>query len=218
MTEVGRRGLDGLLELLSEQLQLRGTGVVRVGDDERIFVVFGHPLHAVAGASIGLEAVDAIGEHARAEPEASIAWTAGVTAGKQHSIAPADGVLERLGRLSSGHAAAAQAEVERATDRMEELGLRRLMAEEPVDGVPPGPGQDLVWGALIGGICASLEATLHLHASPLVDAVRRAEPEPRSILNAIDRARALPLRAVSRANVADLLDAAEAMVREKMAV
>ncbi|MDQ6748404.1 MAG: hypothetical protein M3010_09925 [Candidatus Dormibacteraeota bacterium] len=216
MADVLRQGLEGLLESLSEQQLLRGTGALTVGADARVFVVFGHVLHAVAGDATGMKAVAAIGAYARADPACSIAWIPGVTAGKAHSVAPDDGVLEHLRSFTPGAADSSRAEEERANDRIEDLGLRRLMAEQPPSDIPVPGAVAEAWGTVIAAICGLLEEALHRHARVLVAVVRSAQPEPRSILGAIDRARSLPLRAVSRAQVATLLDAAESMVREQV--
>jgi hypothetical protein len=217
MPQSASHGLDGLLEHLSEQQLLRSTGAIAVGEDGCVYVVFGHALHAVAGGLTGLSAVDAIGGYARNNPDCTVTWTPGRTAARAHSLAPGDRVLERLRGLTAGAAAAARAEEERATDRIEDLGLRRRFADEHARGQGPNSGVDEAWGNLINAICALLEDALHRHARGLVDTLRRAEPDPRSILTAVDRARALPVRAVSQTQVASLLDAAEGMVRERLA-
>ncbi|MEA2683866.1 MAG: hypothetical protein QOK05_2194 [Chloroflexota bacterium] len=224
MANEGRLGLQGLITCLGEQQMLRGTGVLSVGDRDLLYVVFGHPLHAVSGERTGIDAVDAVAGHALAHPDSPVAWTAGVTAGRAHSLSPADGVADRLRRrlasdsppdLDSGP----------SVDRLEDLGLRRRIAASPPPAAPVVPaaasvgraGGEGVWEDQKAAICASLESALHLHAHRLAEAVRAAEPEPRSILLAIDRARSFTLRAVSPALVAEVLDAAEAGVRRRSA-
>ncbi|MFN2465261.1 MAG: hypothetical protein ABR598_03235 [Candidatus Dormibacteria bacterium] len=217
MPESTTRGLDGLLQSLSEQQSLRATGALSIGDDGRIYVVFGHALHAVAADATGTGAIDDIGRYARDHGDCTVSWTPGVTAGRAHTLAPGDGVLERLRRLSS-HPGTAALEEERATERIDDLGLRRRMFQEPV----PNPGGIETpaggWAPLVSAVCELFEAALHRHARRLVDAVEAAEPEPDAILLALQRARGLTIRAVSRAQVAELLDSAEAMVRSRMEV
>lgn len=212
MADAGCQGLEGLITCLGEQQLLRGTGVISVGDGAHIYVVFGHPLHAVSADTTGLEAVDVAAECARREPQSPVVWTAGVTSGRAHSLSPSDGVIDRVRRFESGETSA-WVDAEMTVDRIEDLGLRRLMAEMPAAGRRPEIDAR-PWESQKAAICASFEAGLHRHARQLVEAVQMAEPEPRSILRAIDNARSLTIRAVSPARVAALLDAAEAGVRE----
>jgi hypothetical protein len=182
MTGAARQGLQGLVECLAEQQQLRATGVIEAGGGGNLYIVFGHPLHALAGATTGLDAVDAIGHFALTDPQCQVRWMSGVTAGRSHSLAPADGVLERLRVLGGGSARAA--------------------------------GPDPIWGIVISSICSSLESELRRHAGPLVEVVAGAQAEPTSILEAIEQARSISLRAVAPARVAGLLDEAEALVKQ----
>jgi hypothetical protein len=212
MEDPERQGIEGLVACLVEQQQLRGTGSISVGDGGRIYLVFGHPLHAVAGEAVGLDAVDIVGEYARRQPDSPVAWSEGVTAGRVHSLVPSDGVVERLRRFES-HETSARTEAEMVSGSIEDLGLRRRLNEARVGASPPARS----WEGQIEAICAALEEGLHRHSRRLVDVVGRAEPEPRSILLAIERARGLTIRAVSPARVAALLDAAEAEVRQRAA-
>jgi hypothetical protein len=216
MADAGRPGIEGLVACLGEQQLLRGTGVISVGDGGHLYLVFGHPLHAVAGEAVGLDAVDMVGEYARRQPDSPVAWSSGVTAGRAHSLVPSDGVVERLRRFES-HETSARAEAEMASGRIQDLGLRRLLNQAPA-ATTPAAAPALSWEVEIAAICAALEHGLHRHSRQLVDVVGRAEPEPRSILLAIERARGLTIRAVSPTRVAALLDAAEAEVRQRAAL
>lgn len=188
-----RAGLEALLEMLHEQSVRRGTGAISVGDTGVIFMVFGHPLHAVHDALSGLAAVDAIGHLARVDPSAAVGWSPGRTAGKAHSLSPGDAVLERLRGVVVGE-----------------------LSDRP-EGAPSGPPEDPGWGELRSAICGSVEASLHLHARVLTDLVGAAPADAAGILAAIARARSTPVRVVSPAVVARLLDDAEAMVRRHAA-
>lgn len=206
-------GIDGLIECVSEQVLARATGVAAVSAEARIYLVFGHPLHAVAAGTVGVPAVEAIADALLAKRDLPITWTTGVTAGKAHSLTPADRVLDRL-RVRAGSREPSAGAL-RGSDEapMEDLGLRRLMSQRGDD--RPASG-DPVWGLVKASIAALLEASLHRHSVGLVELIGRADPDPRAILLAIDRARSMPIRMVSPARARALLDEAEALVREKM--
>lgn len=216
MAEAARQGIEGLVACLGEQQLRRGTGAISVGEGGRIYVVFGHPLHAVAGEAVGLDAVEIVGEYARRQPDSPVAWSPGTTAGRAHSLVPSDGVVERLRRFEARETSAG-VEADMAAERMEDLGLRRLLNEASAGTPHPGTPALPTWQGQIAAICAALERDLHRHSRQLVEVLGGAEPEPRSILLAIERARGLTIRAVSPARVAALLDAAEAEVRQRAA-
>jgi len=101
------RGFAGFLELLEEQVQLRGTGEVAAAAGS-IFLVFGHALHAQSAGMSGLSAVEAIGALLRDQPEVAVDWHPGRTAGNTQTLAPSDPVAQALrgtpvGGAPAGH-------------------------------------------------------------------------------------------------------------------
>ena len=208
------RGLDGLIECLSEQMLARGTGALSMADGSRIYLVFGHPLHAVDGDAFGVQAIEAIADLAASQPDLQIAWIPRLTAGKSHSLVPADGVVERLRTRVTSQGSSTQTSMPEDNQHMADLGLRRLISrQDTVTAAQTDPG----WADVVSSIAAMFDAALHRHAAVLVESLGRAQPESRSILMAIERSRSVPVRMVSPERVSALLDAAEALVREKMA-
>ncbi|HEV1998132.1 MAG TPA: hypothetical protein VGR61_08395 [Candidatus Dormibacteraeota bacterium] len=207
-------GIDGLIECVSEQMLARSTGAAALSDEARIYLVFGHPLHAVGGGLTGVPAVDAIADAALAAADVQVTWTPGLTAGKSHSLTTADRVVEHLRTRASSRDLPTDAHAAAVDAPMEDLGLRRLMSEwSAAASISAEP----VWADVKASICALLETALHRHATGMVESIGRAEPDPRSILLAIERTRAISVRMVSPARVGALLDEAEALVKEKLA-
>ena len=206
-------GIDGLIECVSEQVLARATGVAALSAEARIYLVFGHPLHAVAAGIVGVPAVEAIADAVIADKDLPITWTPGITAGKAHSLTLADRALDRLRARAGSREPAAGARAAGDEAPMEDLGLRRLMSQR---GDARLASDDPVWAGVKASIGALLEASLHRHAAGLVESIGRADPDPRAILLAIERARSMPIRMVSPARVGALLDESEALVREKM--
>ena len=212
MTGVERRGLTGLVDLLSDEVLRRGTGALDVAGQATIYVVFGHPLHAVIGDLTGLAAVDGIGSLLRENPGLEVAWIPGRTAGKAHSISPSDGVMDRLRGGQPDHFGPDDQDADGGGDVVGELNLRSRIAAEQS---PPEASQfDPQASELVGRVCAAIEGRLHMHARGLTEVIRNAPAEPAALLLAIERARSLPVRAVSRQVIATVLNDAEALVRE----
>jgi hypothetical protein len=215
MPGVQRRGLGGLIDSLSDEILRRGTGALDVAGHGMIYVVFGHPLHATAGALTGLAAVDALGTLLRDGPDLEVLWLPGTTAGRAHSLAPSDDVVRRLRGDDAGHSGSPGADQPAAADMVGNLNLRRMISEETATSDQQRPVPDELWAGVAVEVCAVIEAGLHLHARPLTEVIRAAPPDPAAILLAIERARAIPVRAVSRSLVGKLLTEAETLVRER---
>ena len=207
--------MSGLIECLSEQMLARGTGALSLSDETRIYLVFGHPLHAVDGTVTGVQAIDEIADLAASQPSLPICWIPRLTAGKSHSLSPADGVVDRLRRRGTSHGLSIEMSMPDDGGQMTDFGLHRLLSE-PGTAVAVEP--DPVWAGVLSSVKALLDVALHRHAAVLVESLGRAELEPRSILIAIERSRSIPIRTVSPERVTALLDQAEAMVRRTMAV
>ncbi|MGI8607610.1 MAG: hypothetical protein ACR2MY_00060 [Candidatus Dormibacteria bacterium] len=206
------QGIEGLVECLSEHMLGRATGAAALSDDARIYLVFGHPLHATLGDSTGMPAVDAVAGLALAQPDVAVTWIPGVTAGKAHSLTASDHVVDHLRSRAGSLGGPAQGSGDAELGHMEDLGLRRMMSEQGAAPISDAP----LWTGVIASISALLAGALHRHSAGLVESIARAEPDPRSILMAIDRTRSMPVRMVSPARVAALLDEAEVLVKEKM--
>ena len=207
-------GLNGLIECLSEQVLARGTGALSLSDETRIYVVFGHPLHAVDGTVTGVQAIDEIADLAASQPSLPISWIPRLTAGKAHSLRPADGVVDRLRRRATSRGLSSETAMTGDDRQVADLGLRRIMSEQ---GSARAFEPDPVWAGVLASVTALLDLALHHHAAVLLESLGRAELEPHSILMAIERSRSMPIRTVAPGRVCALLDQAEAMVRGKMA-
>jgi hypothetical protein len=209
-----RAGLQGLVDCLDEQTLARGTGAISLSPDMSIYMIFGYPLHAVHRQLTGVVAVQGIADFAIENPSVGVEWRAGITPGNAHTLAPTDGVLEYLrGRKPPVH---------RANDTSPTAGSHgdqefRQVAVRPWDpmGDPPQVAED--WSDVIEALSALARSRLRRHAGVLVEVLRSAQPEPLSILMAIERARSTSIRMVSARRMEALLDDAEHLVRARIA-
>ena len=192
----------------------RGTGALSLSDETRIYLVFGHPLHAIAGTITGVLAIDNLADLAVSQPNLSVSWIPSLTAGKSHSLSPADDVVGRLRKKVAPGGLSTEADLSADDGHMSDLGLRRLMSEQEA---ATAAQADPAWADVISSIAALVEGALHRHGAVLVESLAGAQPEARSILGAIQRSRSMPIRTVSPGRVSALLDEAEALVRDRMA-
>jgi hypothetical protein len=203
-------GLGGFLEVLEDETLRRSTGALEIPGVGSLYLVFGHPLHATCGELSGVAAVDSIGARLSSEPGLAVSWRPGRTDGKAHSLSPADGVLQRLRGHRDAH--------DSADGEGDSVGSRSIdSAHDQLDGaaaeVNPPLEQARV-AAAVEEVCARIEARLHRHARVLTQVIRAAPAHAAEVLTAIERARSLPVRAVSRSEIATLLDDAERRIRE----
>ncbi|MFN2463663.1 MAG: hypothetical protein ABR573_07160 [Candidatus Dormibacteria bacterium] len=200
-------GLTGVVSILGDEALRRGTGAIEIDGQEAIYVVFGHPLHAVCAGTSGVAAIDALARLLLEQPGLEARWIAGRTAANLHSLAPSDLVLDRL----RGYAQAAIPAVdhdESAGSPVGDLHLRRLAAVDAA-----GASE---WDALVDELCATFEGRLHRHAQPLTDSLRGAPRNAEGLLVALRSARSRTIRAVSSTDVASLLADAEERVSQTL--
>jgi hypothetical protein len=206
--------VDTVVQLLDEQRQLHGTGAIEAGAGT-LFVVFGHPLHAAFGETVGLDAVIDWGRALDRDPSTPVAWLPGRTSGNVHSLRPTYDVVSQLRRFSASAPALGPIDEEPPIP-LGDLSLRGQMAlanrEEPS---LARPGEDEMWPIVISSVCALIEARLHRHSRELTGLIRAADPSAEGLRAAISKGRELRFRAVDRAAQLELLDEAERLVSER---
>ena len=199
-----------LISLIRAQRQLHGTGVVKVGDG-KIFIVFGHPLHATLGDDVGLDAVAAIGGLAAAQPAIAAEWEPGVSGGSLRSLRPTDDIERRLASRIELRPDDEQAPFGSPSSDPPSMRTRFARGDEAI--LKKAATAD-AWGLVAAAVCALLETRLHRHSRDLTDLMRSADRSAGGLRAAILEARALALRAISPSVQSELLDAAEQMVAQ----